>query len=214
MAINPITAPVYAAAMPAPSRLIDQPARYRSMFGQVMQKLALLTMPAFALAAMTADWVVQILLGPSWADAVPLVALFSVSAIYLPVLSGVSLLYMTQARTGEMLRATLIDASLCVASILAGLHWGVVGIAASLALTGLILRTPTAFWLATRRGPVSAGFVWRAVAPPASAAAMVAVAVGCLRRFEPQPTLVALATTAVVRASDPGPVPPGVAAIP
>jgi hypothetical protein len=27
---------------------------------------------------------------------------------------------------------------------------------------------------------------------------MVAVAVGCLRRFEPEPTLVALATTAVV----------------
>jgi len=198
MPINTINAPVYAAAMPALSRLHDQPARYRSMFGQVMQKLALLTMPAFALAAVTADWIVQILLGPSWAQAVPLVALFSVSATYLPVLAAVSLLYMTQARTGEMLRATLIDASLCVASILAGLHWGVVGIAASLALVGLFVRTPLAFWLATRHGPVSARFVWRAVAPPASAAVMVAAAVGCLRRFEPEPTLVALAATAVV----------------
>jgi PST family polysaccharide transporter len=75
MPINTINAPVYAAAMPALSRLTDQPARYRSMFGQVMQKLALLTMPAFALAAVTADWVVQILLGPSWVEAVPLVAL-------------------------------------------------------------------------------------------------------------------------------------------
>jgi polysaccharide transporter, PST family len=196
--INTINAPVYAAAMPALSRLVDQPARYRSMFGQVMQKLALLTMPAFALAAVTADWVVEILLGPSWAQAVPLVALFSVSAIYLPVLAAVGLLYMTQARTGEMLRATTIDASVCVASIVAGLHWGVVGIAASLAVMGLFVRTPVAFWLATRRGPVSARFVWRAVAPPASAAAMVALAVGCLRRFEPEPTLITLATTAVI----------------
>jgi PST family polysaccharide transporter len=97
-----------------------------------------------------------------------------------------------------MLRATLIDASLCVASILVGLHWGVVGIAASLAAMGLLVRTPFAFWLATRRGPVSAGFVWRAVAPPASAAAMVALAIGCLRRFEPEPTLVALVATAVI----------------
>ena len=198
MPINTINAPVYATAMPALSRLVDEPARYRSMFGQVMQKLGLLTMPAFALVAVTADWVVQILLGPSWAEAVPLVALFSVSAIYLPVLTAASLLYMTQARTGEMLRATLIDASLSVASILVGLHWGVVGIAASLALVGLFVRTPVAFWLATRHGPVSAGFVWRAVAPPASAAAMVAVAVGCLRRWEPEPTLVALAATAVI----------------
>ena len=53
MPINTINAPVYAVGMPALSRLIDQPARYRSMFGQVMQKLALLTMPAFALAAVT-----------------------------------------------------------------------------------------------------------------------------------------------------------------
>ena len=147
---------------------------------------------------MTSDWVVRILLGPSWAEAVPLVALFSVSAIYLPVLMAVGLLYMTQARTGEMLRATLIDAALAVASILAGLHWGVVGIAASLALVGLLVRTPVAFWLSTRRGPVSVGFVWRAVAPPLSAAVVVAAAVGSLRYFKPEPTLIALAATAVV----------------
>ncbi len=196
--INTINAPVYAAAMPALSRLIDQPERYRSMFGQVMQKLALLTMPAFALAAVTADWIVRILLGPSWTDAMPLVALFSVSAIFLPVLTAVGLLYMTQARTGEMLRATLIDAVLCVAAILAGLHWGVVGIAAALAVVGLLVRLPIAFWLATRHGPVSMGLVWRAIAPPASAAAMVVLAVGYLRRFEAEPTWAALAATAIV----------------
>jgi PST family polysaccharide transporter len=196
--INTINAPVYAAAMPALSRLIDQPERYRSMFGQVMQKLALLTMPAFGLAAVTADWIVRILLGPSWTDAVPLVALFSVSAIFLPVLTAVGLLYMTQARTGEMLRATLIDAVLCVAAILTGLHWGVVGIAAALAVVGLLVRLPIAFWLATRHGPVSMGPVWRAIAPPASAAATVVLAVGYLRRFEAEPTWAALAATAIV----------------
>jgi len=48
---------------------------------------------------------------------------------------------------------------------------------------------------------VSAAFVWRAVAPPASAAALVALAVGCLRRFEHEPTWMALASTAVVGVS-------------
>jgi len=45
---------------------------------------------------------------------------------------AVGLLYMTHARTAEMLRATVIDALLCVASIAAGLPWGMVGVAASL----------------------------------------------------------------------------------
>jgi PST family polysaccharide transporter len=179
--VNSINGPVYAAGMPALSRLVDRPARYRSMFRQIMQKLALLTMPVFAMAAVLADWLVQILLGPAWAQATPLVALFSISAAYLPVLLAVSLLYMTQGRMGELLRATLIDAALCVASILAGLSWGVTGVAASIAIAGLVVRLPTALWLATRRGPVSMGHTLTAIAPAACAAIVAAAVTGALR---------------------------------
>ena len=179
--INTINAPVYAAGMPALSRLIDRPERYRSMFRQIMQKLALLTMPVFAMAAVLADWLVQILFGPTWAQATPLVALFSVSAAYLPVLLAAGLLYMTQGRMRELLRATLIDAALCVASILAGLFWGVTGVATSIAIVGLLVRLPVAFWLATRRGPVSMGHILTAIAPAACAAIVAAAAVWALR---------------------------------
>jgi PST family polysaccharide transporter len=194
--INTINAPVYAAAMPALSRLLEEPARYRSMFCQVMQKLGLLTMPTFALAAVTADWVVEILFGPSWRQAIPLVAMFSVSATFLPVLMAVGLLYLTQARTADMLRATLLDAAITIAAIVAGLPWGVVGVAASIALVGLLIRTPLAFWLAARRGPVEVGAVWRAIAPPASIALAVAAIVGGLRSVTPDPTPVAMAVVA------------------
>jgi PST family polysaccharide transporter len=187
--------------MPALSRLPDQPQRYRSLYGQVTQKVGLLTMPAFALSAVTADWVVKILFGPSWEQAIPLVALFSVYAVYLPVLQSTGLLYLTQARTAEMVRANLLDATVCVLAILAGLHWGVTGVAASLAGVGLVVRLPLAFWLSTRRGPVTMGLLWRSIAAPASAAAAVAASVGYLRQFEPEPTLLALATTAALALS-------------
>ena len=194
--INTINAPVYAAAMPALSRLLDEPARYRSMFCQVMQKLGLLTMPVFALAAVTADWVVDILFGPSWHQAIPLVALFSVSATFLPVLMAAGLLFLTQARTAEMLRATGLDAVVTVAAIVAGLPWGVIGVAASIALVGVLIRLPLAFWLTTRRGPVGVGAVWRAIAPPASIALAIAAIVGSLRVVTPDPTPAAMALVA------------------
>ena len=196
MPINTINAPIYAAAMPALSRVVDDPTRYRSMFSQVMQKLGLLTMPAFALAAVTADWVVAILFGPSWHQAIPLVALFSVSATFLPVLMACGLLYLTQARTADMLTATLIDAAVAVAAILAGLPWGVMGVAASIAIVGLTIRMPLGFWLSARRGPVGVGTVWRAVAPPASIALAIAVIVGALRFVLPDRTPMAMATVA------------------
>ena len=198
MPVNTINAPIYAAAMPALSRLGDQPERYRALFAQVVQKLGLLTMPAFALAAVTADWVVEILFGPSWTQAVPLVALFSLSAVYLPVLQSVGLLYLTQARTTEMLRANLIDAGLTVLSILLGLHWGVTGVAGALAGVGLLVRLPVAFWLSARHGPVSVGMIWRSIAPPATAAMAVAAAVAALRHVEGAPTPTALALTATL----------------
>ena len=194
--INTINAPVYAAAMPALSRLVDDPARYRSMFCQVMQKLGLLTMPLFALAAVTADWVVDILFGPAWHQAIPLVALFSVSATFLPVLMAVGLLFLTQARTTDMLRATGLDAVISVTAIVAGLPWGVTGVAASIALVGVLVRTPLAFWLAARRGPVGVGAVWRAIAPPASIALAIAAIVGGLRVATPDPTPAAMALVA------------------
>lgn len=181
--VNTINAPVYAAGMPALSRLADQPERYRTMFCQIVQKLGLLTMPVFAVVAVGADWVVEILFGPAWLEAVPLAILFSISATFLPVLLTMGLLYLTQNRTGEMLRATLIDSALCLTAIVAGLPWGAVGIAASLAIVGLVLRAPVAFWLATRRGPVSMADTWRAVAPPASAALAAAAAAWAARAF-------------------------------
>ena len=184
--INTINAPVYSAGMPALSRLVDQPERYRAMFRQIVQKLGLLTMPVFAVAALTSDWMVEILFGPSWTAAVPLAALFSVSAIFLPVLMSMGLLYMTQGRTAELLRATLIDAGLCLLAIVAGLPWGGVGVAAALAIAGLALRTPLSFWLATRHGPVRNIHVWRAIAPPASAALAAAVTVAVVRAGVPR----------------------------
>jgi PST family polysaccharide transporter len=114
---------------------------------------------------------------------VPLAFLFSVSATFLPVLLTMGLLYLTQNRTAEMLRATLIDAGLCLLAILAGLPWGAVGVAAALSIVGLTVRTPVAFWLATRRSPVSIADVWRAIAPPASAALAAAAAAWTARRF-------------------------------
>jgi PST family polysaccharide transporter len=131
---------------------------------------------------------------------VPLAVLFSLSATFLPVLLTMGLLYLTQDRTGEMLRATLIDATICLLAILAGLPWGAVGVATSLATAGLAVRTPVAFWLATRRGPVSAVDAWRAVAPPASAAFAAAVAASAVRAIVAREPSV-LAVTAVGAAS-------------
>jgi len=196
--INSINAPVYAVGMPALSRLASHPEPYRRACRQLLQKLALLTMPVFAVVCVTADWVVQILFGSAWSQAVPLVQWFAISATYLPVVMAVGLLYVTQDRTGEFVHATVIDSMLCLASILLGLASGAVGVAAAIAVVGVAVRTPMAFWLSTRGGVMRQRDVYSAVLPAVVAAVLSGGAVWAVRRFYLQDATLSVGHVAVV----------------
>jgi PST family polysaccharide transporter len=87
--LNSINGPVYAVGMPALSRLVEHDRRYRARFGQMIQKLAMLTMPAFALMAATADWMVQIVFGTQWSATAPIAMWFCIAGASRPVVIAV-----------------------------------------------------------------------------------------------------------------------------
>lgn len=181
--VNNINAPIYAVAMPVLSRLDGQPERYRNAFLLILEKFAMVTMPPAAVAVVTADWVVALLFGPQWHEATIYVACFAAAAVTMPTTLAVGLLYQSQNRPGELLRAALVDAGLVTAAVLAGLPFGAVGIAVAYGAAGLCLRLPAAFWLSGRHGPVRARDMVQAILP-ALATAMVTAAVIGLLRFE------------------------------
>jgi PST family polysaccharide transporter len=152
--LNNFSPPLYAVAMPTFSRIAHQRERYRLGFRELLEKVAMVMMPGAALVAVCADWVVRILFGPQWGATTPLVACFATALIYQPLIQVVGLLYLTQDRAREMVRAALIDTTLCILAVAAALPFGAYWVAASVAATGLIVRLPVAFWLASRRGAV------------------------------------------------------------
>jgi polysaccharide transporter, PST family len=177
-----IIVPLYSVVMPLLSRLDRDSERYRRVFCKIIEMLAMVVMPGAALAAVTADWVVAFLFGPQWRAAEPLVMWFAIAAAYQPVAQMMGLLYLTQGRGPDMLRAAVVDAALCIAAILAALRFGPVAVAASLAVAGWTLRFPVAIYLSTRRGPVSAADATGAVIPAVAGALVVAVTVLLARR--------------------------------
>lgn len=180
--LNNINAPLYAVAMPGLSRIEHEETRYRRAFCGVLENLAMVMVPAGLFAAVTADWVVRILLGPQWEAATPLVACFAVAATYQPLIYAVGLLYLTQNRPREMVRAALIDTGLCVAVVLASLPFGTRAVAASLVIVGLALRAPISFWLSSRLGAVGFADIIAAIAPSGVAGLAVSGTVVLLRR--------------------------------
>lgn len=181
--ITNLNFPLFSVAMPTLSRLADQPERYRRAYLRVVEKLNMATMPAAALLVAAPDLVVHLLFGPQWAMASPIMAWLGVAALYQPIMQTFGWLLMTQNRTGEMLRWGMICSAMTAVGILAGLPFGAAGVAAGFALSGLLARLPCQFWVIGRRGPVSAGDLYRSMAPSMVAALLVAGSIWALRRW-------------------------------
>jgi PST family polysaccharide transporter len=185
MPMQQINAPLVAVAVPALSRLADSPERYRAAFLKILEKIAMITMPGVVFMIATSDWLVLFLLGPQWREAGRIFMLLGVAAIIQPVTRTAFWLFTTQGRTREIFRWGIIGGAISIVSIVAGLPWGATGVAASYAVTDLLVATPLLFWYAGRKGPVRAADFYRTIAPAASASIFALVLLlGCRQWLE------------------------------
>ena len=168
--LNNLNAPLHAVAMPALSRAAEEPARHRRAYLGMVEKLAMVTMPAGALLVTAPDWIVALALGPQWLETAPVLAWLGVTAIYQPVTYTLSWLLMSQNRAGEMSVFSVFNAIVLIGSIAVALPYGMEAVAAAYALSGLCVRVPALFWMVGRRGSVRAGEIVRALLPSTLAA--------------------------------------------
>jgi len=180
--IDPINAPITTVAVPTLSRLNDSPERYRRTYLRIIEKIAVLTMPGIALLIGTADWVVQIVLGPQWTEAGHIFAALGVAALIQPIANTTGWLFISQARTNDMFRYGLVASAIIVSAIIGGLPWGALGVATVYALVWVTIITPMLFYWVGRKGPVRPRDFYVTVAPAFCAALGVIAALFLFRR--------------------------------
>lgn len=178
-----VNEPVATVSIPALSRLIDTPERYRQAYMRIMEKVMMLTMPAITLMMATSDWLVRIILGEQWSETAKIFVFMGVAGLFQPVVSTAGWLLVSQGRVRDMLRWASINAPISILSIVAGLPWGVVGVAASWSLVRILVTNPLLFWFVGRTGPVRMRDFYRLLAPFASASAVSLVACFAFRRY-------------------------------
>jgi len=158
--ITQLNAPLAKVAIPALSRLAGHDERYRDAYRRIVQKLLLLSLPLVGLLIGTADWVIELLLGPGWEGAVAIFFWLGIAALYQPLSNAIGWLFITQDRTRELRQWGLFSCLITIASFLVGLPFGPVGVAASYALAGLFIKLPVLFWWAGGSGPVHSRMLW------------------------------------------------------
>jgi PST family polysaccharide transporter len=152
--------PINTVFLPALSRLQSQPTRYRSTFMRVYEAVILVAFFFTSMFLAVSRPATLVLLGHKWEQASAIFAGFTVLAISLPVANVTNWLLTSQGRGKDILVQNSIAAFISLASFVAGLPFGPVGVATAFSLSGLLLRLPILYFNAGRQGPVSTKDLW------------------------------------------------------
>jgi len=137
--LSRLGAPVCEVLYPAMSRMQNDPARVAALWLRVNRIVATISVPAMLGVMVVAPDFVHVVLGHRWSAATPVLRILA----WVGVLQAIQTLNedVLQAldRTGTMFRFMMLWSTATVASILIGLHWGIVGVAASFACASTLL---------------------------------------------------------------------------
>lgn len=177
--LNQLRSPATTVALPVLARLQHDRERFDEYLRRGQLALGFPIVVSLAVVAGAAEPLVQLFLGPRWAEVTPLLALLAVAAAS-QTLAFVGLwTYLTRGLGAELLRYTIGTATLRLVCVLVGSSWGVVGVAAGYALAAFV-EWPLSLWWLSRitefPGRTLAGGAARilACAVPAGTAAWLA----------------------------------------
>jgi O-antigen/teichoic acid export membrane protein len=158
--VEQFMSPIESVIVPTLSRLQSQPVRYRRATSQLYDAIAVATFPFSGLFLALAHPLTLVVLGPKWESAAPILAGFSLIALYTPVASVGSWMLVSQGRGRDFLIVSSIGSSLMIVSFLIGLPFGPVGVAVSFTAFCLSIELPLLYYIAGRRGPVTTKDLW------------------------------------------------------
>jgi O-antigen/teichoic acid export membrane protein len=159
-----LISPIHTVAVPALSRLQEQPERYRRAFVRMFEGLAI---GAFLLAGLSfplADVLVRVILGDRWEAAGPIFAALTLAFIYVPLSNATAWLFMSQGRGRDLLVSACAGGAIMVAAFIIGLPFGASGVAVAYSTASLVVTLPVTFYMAGRSGPVATSDLWAAAA--------------------------------------------------
>lgn len=137
-----VLSPITQVLQPALARIASDPARFRRTALSLVRKICLLAMFVTVTMVVTADWIVEIVLGPGWGEAVTYFRLVAVFAIVQPIGNLIAIMLTAQGKPDVLLRWNLIMLVVITISIVIGARWGAMGVVAAYSLSGLLIRFP------------------------------------------------------------------------
>jgi len=165
---------------PALASIQDELARMRHAYLRTVRTIALVTLPMMAVVVVVAPELTRVLFGPAWGPVAPLVRILAFAGMAGSIGTTVGTLFLARGRSGLMLRWELLASACYAAAILAGLRWGLTGVAIAYTGTSLLLW-PLSHLVANRLIALPTRKFFAALLPQAALAAGLALALAGVR---------------------------------
>jgi O-antigen/teichoic acid export membrane protein len=175
-----IGGPLQRVFSPAFSRIQDEPERIAATWARVTRLMAAVSVPALVGLMVVAPDFVPVVLGDHWTSAVPVVQILAWVGIVQALQTLNSDILMARDRTRTMFRFSIVVCTAHLIAFSAGLHWGVVGVAAAYAISTTLVE-PFQTVLAARALGVSPMVFFRSIGGVFQAALGMCAAVLALR---------------------------------
>lgn len=163
--INEIRNPLCQVAMPILSSIQNQPERYVRYYRQLIDVLATLTVPLTFYCVIEVDFLIRTLLGQQWLAVVPVFRILAIAALIQPVASTQGLVLVSLGFSDRYLYWGLFNSILTVASFVAGLPFGIEGVAAAYAIANYAILIPSLFYC-FHKTPITVSMFMRTIMSP------------------------------------------------
>ncbi len=128
---------------PALSAIQEDRVRVKRVYLQVTRGISLITFPLMVGMLVVAGNFISVVFGQQWMGAVPVLKLLCVSGLFQSIGTTVGWIYTSQGRTDIMFRWGFASGVIRISAFVIGVQWGIVGMAAAVVISGLILWIPS-----------------------------------------------------------------------
>jgi PST family polysaccharide transporter len=138
--VRQLTLPAGGVAVPAFSRLQDDPERFARYYLRVVSLMAWISTPVFGFLFVAAGPVITLALGHQWGGAAPVFQILMISALGQLLFDSTIWLFISRGQSAQLFKLLLIMSPIMIGSFAIGLPFGIKGVAlsGSLVLVGIL----------------------------------------------------------------------------
>jgi O-antigen/teichoic acid export membrane protein len=137
--VRQLNAPIASVAVPAFSKLQDDPERYARYYLRAINLITWVSLPLFGFLFVAARPVIILILGAKWWEAAPVFQILAISALGQMLFESIVWLLVSRGQSRRLLKLLLIISPLIIGSFVIGLPFGIKGVALSYSLVLLAI---------------------------------------------------------------------------